>query len=134
MVHEQDRVVGDKLGRKVFETAIHTPQRNLLIQYKDKPNDIGAGHNESYCVDKAFDSGVRNYTAKSALRSTETNAVDYYGYWKLYDALRTCAGSGTYCEYAFGDTPQQRGLGLLDGKPIRELEVELPAAPLLSEK
>lgn len=133
LVHEKDYVVGDKLGRKVFETAIHTPQRNLIIQYKDKPNDIKAGHNESYSVDSSFDSGVRNYTTKNALRHTKTNAIDYYGYWKLYDALRSCSASGKYCEYAFGNTPQQRSLGSLNGQPIRALEVVLPAPPLLSK-
>jgi len=134
LVNEKDYVVGDELGRKIFETATNTPQRNLLIQHTDHENDISAGHNETYCVDKAFDSGVRNYTAKRALRITETNAVDYYGYWKLYDALRACSGNGKYCEFAFGNTPQQRSLGLINGVMIRELEVALPTAPLLSEK
>lgn len=134
LVHENDYVVGEELGRRVFETATNTPQRNLLIQYKDAENDISAGHNETYCVDKAFDSGVRNYTAKRALRITKTNAVDYYGYWKLYDALRACAASGKYCEYAFGDTTQQRSLGMKDGVVLKELEVVVPTPSLLSEK
>ncbi len=133
LVHENDYVVGDELGRKVFETATNTPQRNLLIQYKDAANSISAGHNETYCVDKTFDSGIRNYTAKRALRITKTNAVDYYGYWKLYDALRTCAGSGKYCEFAFGNTPQQRSLGMKNGTVLRELEVIIPSPSLLSE-
>ena len=133
LVHENDYVVGDELGKKVFETATNTPQRNLLIQHKDAENEVSAGHNETYCVDKAFDSGVRNYTAKRALRITKTNAVDYYGYWKLYDALRACACSGKYCEYAFGNTPQQRSLGMKDGRVLRELEVVLPSPTLLSE-
>ena len=134
LVHENDYVVGEELGRKVFETAIHTPQRNLLIQYSDPQNNIKAGHNDVSCVDTTFDSGVRNYTAKRALRITRTDAVDYYGYWKLYDALRACTGSGTYCEYAFGDTPQQRSLGKVGDQFVKELEVFLPTAPLLSER
>ncbi len=134
-LNEKDYVVGDELGLKIFETAIHTPNRNLLKQYKDSENNIGAGHNESYCVDLDFDSGVRNYTTKRALRISKTNAVDYYGYWKLFDALLTCTRTGKDCDTAFGNTLQQRSLGLLQGNKLLELEVKIPAErPLLSVK
>ena len=134
-LNEKDHVVGDKLGIKIFETAIHTPNRNLLKQYTDSENDIGAGHNESYCVDLDFDSGVRNHTAKRALRISETNAVDYYGYWKLFDALIACTRKGKDCDTAFGNTLKQRSLGPLEGNTLLELEVKIPTEqPLLSEK
>ena len=134
-LNEKDHVVGDQLGLKIFETAIHTPNRNLLKQYRDSENNIGAGHNESYCVDLDFDSGVRNYTAKRALRISKTNAVDYYGYWKLFDALITCTRTGKDCDTAFGNTSKQRSLGLLQGNKLLELEVKTPAErPLLSVK
>jgi len=79
-------------------------------------NGIRAGHNETYCVDEFFDTGVRNYTAKKALRITQTNAVDYYGYWKLFDALIACT---------------------LNDRVLKKLLVTLPVDPvnkLLSEK
>ena len=123
MVNENDYIVGDEMGVKIFETATNTPYRNLIRQQTDSENGISAGHNESYCVDEAFDSGHLNYTAKKALRITKTNAVDYYGYWKLFDALIDCSRNGQHCEYAFGNTTQQRSLGVVEGGSLKKLEV-----------
>ncbi len=123
IVNEKDYTVGDEMGVKIFETATNTPHRNLIRQQLDSDNNISAGHNESYCVDKAFDSGHLNYTAKKALRITKTNAVDYYGYWKLFDAVIDCSRNGQNCEYAFGNTTQQRSLGMIAGGTLKELEV-----------
>ncbi len=119
MVNENDYIVGDEMGRKIFETATNTPYRNLIRQYADNENGISAGHNETYCVDEVFDSGHLNYTAKKALRITKTNAIDYYGYWKLFDAVMDCSRNEQNCEYAFGNTNQQRNLG----SELIELEV-----------
>lgn len=126
MVNENDYIVGDEMGVKIFETATNTPQRNLIRQYSDYDNGISAGHNESYCVDEDFDTGTWNYTTKKALRVSKLNAVDYYGYWKLFDALIDCSRVGENCQYAFGNTPEQRNLGsVVDGELVRELEVKV---------
>lgn len=134
MVNENDYIVGDEMGIKIFETATNTPYRNLIRQHIDNKNGISAGHNETYCVDEAFDSGHHNYTAKKALRITKTNAVDYYGYWKLFDAVIDCSRNGQNCEYAFGDTNQQRNLGIVAGGKLKELEVITAQPSPLSAK
>ncbi len=129
MVSEDDFVVGDEFGLKVFQTAEGVEQRNFIRQYasKRKNQGISSGHNECYSVDEAFDSGVRNFTAKRALRISKLDALDYRGYWKLGDALLNCARSGADCEIAFGDTPAQKSLGeWSDGQALRTLEVLLP--------
>lgn len=131
MVSEGDKVVGDKMAKRIFETAIHTPDRNLLYQYMDaygKP-EVEAGHNQSYSIDLDFDTGIRNFTAKRALRIARLDAVDYYGYWKLMDALLDCLRRGEHCDLILGGTSQQLFLGnWSDGKAIRPLDVSLPAA------
>jgi len=134
MVNENDYIVGDEMGVKIFETATNTPNRNLIRQQTDSENGISAGHNETYCVDETFDSGHLNYTAKKALRITKTNAVDYYGYWKLFDALIDCSRNGQNCEYAFGNTTQQRGLGIVTGGILKDLEVITAKPSQLSVK
>lgn len=54
----------------------------------------------------------------------DTNALDYYGTWKLFDALTGAAFYGKYREYALGNTPQQRYMGKWsDGKPVKELVI-----------
>ena len=64
------------------------------------------------------------------------NAVDAYDWgfcWKVWDALRSCAYSGTLCRYALGDTPQHRYIGTWsDGTPIIGLKIQ-DKAPIRSE-
>ncbi|MEO1516424.1 MAG: alpha/beta hydrolase [Bacteroidota bacterium] len=129
MVSERDHVVGDKFGKLVFNTAPQVKMRNLLRQYPDSHGSpsIDAGHNESYFLDEEFDSGLRNMTTRRAMRIGSKNAVDYFGYWKLFDALLSCQRSGEDCNIAFGNSPEQRFMGeWSDGKAVRELEVSVP--------
>jgi hypothetical protein len=52
------------------------------------------------------------------------NAQDYYGYWRLFDALCDAAFYGKNREYALGNTEKQRFMGKWsDGKPVKELQV-----------
>ncbi|MEM9824379.1 MAG: alpha/beta hydrolase, partial [Bacteroidota bacterium] len=137
MVSENDRIVGDKLGKRVYETAENVSNRNLVRQFADKHGSpsIKAGHNESYSLNRQFDSGNRNMTAKRAKRKTALNAVDYFGYWKLFDALLDCSRNTTHCEIAFGDTPEQRYMGLWsDGTPVKQLEIQVPDPRKLQAK
>jgi len=129
IVSKNDKTVGEKFGKKVFETATEVIDRNFIRQYADRsisPSQ-NAGHNESYALDKNFDNGKRNFTSRRALRIGKTNNMDYYGYWKIFDALLACSRSGNYCNYAFGNTPEQRFMGIKkDGELVKELEIILP--------
>jgi pimeloyl-ACP methyl ester carboxylesterase len=50
------------------------------------------------------------------------DAFDYYGLWKLFDALCDAAFVGKNREYALGNPKQQRFMGIWsDGVPVREL-------------
>ncbi len=129
MVSNGDRTVGDVFGIKVFEEATNVVQRNFIRQYADvsiSPKHTH-GHNESYALDFDFDNGVRNFTARRALRIGKTDNVDYYGYWKIFDALLDCSRNNKNCEYAFGNTTEQKSLGKMsDGTPLKTLEITLP--------
>jgi len=59
------------------------------------------------------------------------DALDWYGTWKLLDALMACAFVGEWCPFALGDTPEQRFMGLWsDGVPVREAIVtDAPGLP-----
>lgn len=129
VVSADDSVVGDEFGNLVFTTATNTPHRNLLRQVEDRHGepDITAGHNESYALYEPFDNGLRSISFYRAQRVASFNAMDYNGYWKLFDALMACTRSGDYCDYAFGDTFEQRSLGIWgDGTPVTPLEVTTP--------
>jgi len=103
-VSNDDMTTKDEFGILVYETAVNTRNRVLYRQFADAyaPAPITAGHNESYSVDLDFDAGFRNYTAKRALRISQENALDYNGYWRLFDALIACQREGADCDLAFG--------------------------------
>ena len=137
MVSEDDRVVGDEISKLVFSTTTNVLNKNYIIQKRDRTSEpyLTAHHDESYALDQAFDSGVRNYTAKKALRIGRTNSVDYFGYWKLFDALLDCTRNGENCSTAFGNTAEQRYLGKRkNGNAFVELEVIVPTKWLVKKQ
>lgn len=137
MVSDKDRTVGDKIGKLIYKTAVNVKNRNLIRQYSDYHGSkrLTSGHDESYAVDKEFDSGVRNFSTKRALKIGRLNAIDFLGYWKLYDALNAFTRNQGYKKYAFGDTPEQRSLGRWsDGTKVKELEVIVPKTVNVSLK
>lgn len=57
------------------------------------------------------------------------DALDWYGTWKLLDGLMACTFTGELCEYAFGNTPEQRYMGTWsDGVPVNEAMVATSSA------
>ncbi|RME06987.1 MAG: hypothetical protein D6812_00825, partial [Deltaproteobacteria bacterium] len=114
-----------------------------------------ANHYSPAALDPAFDSGEKTMTgAKGQLlhrlrrrrkgqpptaaqqpdledrENASVDALDFYGYWKLFDALCDAAFyQGKNREYALGNTSKQRFMGRWsDGTPVEELEV-LPLSP-----
>lgn len=129
MITQNDEVVGSEFGQLVYNTATNTPDRNLVWQYPDTHGtpSITAGHNECYSVNMDYDTGVRNVTAKRALRISKLDALDFNGYWKLFDSLNDCTRNGENCQIAFGNTTAQSSLGnWSDGTDIKPYEVKVP--------
>jgi len=126
VVSEDDNIVGDEFGWKVFKDAVHTKDKNFIRQFRDRHNQgrFSAHHNETYSLRKEYDSGHRSPSTARAYRISKINNMDYFGYWKWFDALLECSKKGHYCEIALGDTEEQRYLGCWeDGTPIKEVEV-----------
>lgn len=124
-----DHVVGEKLGRFIFETATNTPKRNLIRLIPDDHGEpaITSGHNESYAFDPAFDGGINNVSTKRAYHTAVTNATDYYVFWKLLDAIVDCSLENNNCHIALGSTPEQKNMGSWsDGQAITLVEVITP--------
>ena len=71
-----------------------------------------------------------NAQADSPLQARNTSGrqldvFDYYGTWKLFDALCDAAFSGTNRNFALGDTPEQRFMGTWsDGIAVKELHIK----------
>ena len=128
IVGENDIVVGDAFGREIFDsTLISTTHKNYIIQLEDtygNPN-LQASHNEPLASDNNYDGGTVSTVITGGYVAAKTDAVDFYCYWKLADALLSCTFYGADCEYAFGDTDEQRYMGeWSDGNAATQLVVE----------
>lgn len=113
MVALHDHVVGDKFAFHLYENSKQVKQFDLIRQLPDSFGDLflSAHHNECYAMLRDFDTGVRNVTAKRALRVASTDAIDFNGYWKIFDALMDCSANNEYCDLATGGGEKQLSLG-----------------------
>ncbi|NBC06976.1 MAG: alpha/beta hydrolase fold domain-containing protein [Bacteroidetes bacterium] len=129
IVSVNDYVVGEELGRKVYQTAVHTPHRFLIRQHPDEHGSpaLSAGHNECYALDPQLDGGINNLSLRRAKSVAQENAADYYAYWKFLDAIIACEVSGQHCETAKACGPTASYMGQWsDGMPVQPLEVWRP--------
>ena len=125
IIGHDDVVVGGFFGKEIFyKTKIPTSRSNLVIHKRDYRNGISASHNEPVSVDKTYDGNVTSGVILGAYAVNKEDEVDYYCYWKLFDALLDCSFYNKNCDIAFGDTPEQRYMGIgKDDEPIEELEI-----------
>ncbi len=116
-------------------------ETNLLVTTGDRDMENGEG-SKNYGAGKLWDGTTqipdarRDYVrirsdthGRPSLMATHSfpsdrplDALDYFVFWKLADALVACTRTMDLCEYALGDTPQQRFMGTWsDGVPVKEL-------------
>ena len=130
LVGSTDVVVGSRFGRRLMRETRINPHKNLVTHHLDKHNlfaPIGSGHDEPLSLNEKFDNKEITALILLAFPLTRTNAVDYFCYWKLADALLNCTFRNTDCQVDFGNTPEQRDMGTWgDGQRVRELKVKLP--------
>ena len=113
VVGEDDKTAGNKYAKLIFAGTPQIPaeNKNYIIVHTDRYGTppLEADHRAPLA---------------SSFAPRSVNALDYFGFWKLFDALSDAAFYGTHREFAFGDTPQQRFMGKWsDGTPVKELTV-----------
>lgn len=145
VVGDQDETVGEETARILFRRAgVASPNKNYVVLRSDR-------HGSPHLVaDHVAPAALRPSTGSTApavtplwvqgmalrlyelltgqpdieARVHEPDALDFYGFWKLLDALTDAAWYYRHREVALGDTPQQRYMGVWsDGVPVREMEV-----------
>ena len=131
VVGSTDVIVGNNFGRRLMrQTRLDPRFKNLVTHRLDKHNPfeaINSGHDEPLSLNETFDNGEVTPLIALAFPLTRTNAVDYFCYWKLADALLNCTFRNSDCEVAFGDTSKQRFMGVWgDGQAVRELRIKRP--------
>jgi acetyl esterase/lipase len=118
VVGDQDRIVADAAAKDIFRGATQVPRanKNYVVVQTDR-------HGEPPLVADHL-SPCSPVVPHWFLPGRRIDALDFYAYWKLFDALTDCAFYGKSRECALGDTPQQRFMGTWsDGTHVQELAV-----------
>ena len=148
---DQDTLVRDVDAKRVYYESTRVPESNkdyvtLVTDMRGTPG-LQASHRAPTAQSKDYDSGegIGGGPAESSdragglptrrvdgpqgrraarLETMMVNALDFYGTWKLFDALCDAAFYGKNREFALGNTPQQRFMGVWsDGVPVKEMKV-----------
>ena len=148
---DQDTLVRDTDAKRIYyeSTRISAENKDFITLVSDSHGRpaLQASHRAPTAHDKSYDNGdgVGGGPAESnrggslptrqidgpqvprqraRVDTMMVNALDFYGTWKLLDALCDAAFYGKNREYALGNTSQQRFMGLWsDGVPVKELKV-----------
>ncbi len=135
VIGEEDTLAGDVDAKRIYSQIPQIPADNkdfvtVMSDYHGEPPLI-ANHHAPTARDESIGAGERRRLG-GRLRDRVTrrkgigtvNALDYYGFWKLFDALMDAAFKGKNREYALGNTPAQRNMGRWpDGTKVKELMV-----------
>jgi pimeloyl-ACP methyl ester carboxylesterase len=113
VVGEDDKTAHDIHAKLIFcgTPQIPAENKNYIVVHTDRhgKRQLMADHRAPFA---------------SSFWPHSVNALDYYAFWKLFDALTDTAFYGKNCEFALGNTPQQRFMGnWSDGTPVKELSV-----------
>ena len=136
---DQDSLVRDTDAKRIYyeSTRVSAANKNFVLMISDSHGTppLVASHRAPTALDKSYDSGEGMGGAAPGIGDAQisrrvrpetmlVNALDYYGTWKLFDGLCDAAFEGKNREYALGNTPQQRFMGLWsDGVPVKELKI-----------
>lgn len=140
VIGDRDTLVEDHDAKRIYyeSSRVSAENKDFVTLVSDERGSPGliANHRAPTAPDKEYDNGEGDLTAPRSSggstpdRATDStripavNALDYYGLWKLFDALCDAAFYGKNREFALGNTPQQRFMGKWsDGVPVKELVV-----------
>jgi len=108
VVGDNDNIAGSTDAKRIFRESTQIPLEN-----------------------KNFVTLVSDAHGQPALRANHfapvlSNALNYYGTWKLLDALTDAAFYGRNRNFALGNTPEQRFMGRWsDGVPVKEMIISV---------
>lgn len=128
IVGDQDQIVGSKDAKKIFSRTSQIPLQNkdfitLVSDDYGKP-PLVSDHFAPTCESPMGSSLMPSLSDVFGGQKYASNALDFYGTWKLFDALTDAAFYGKNREYALGNTPEQRYMGTWsDGTSVKEMEV-----------
>lgn len=125
VVGDRDQMVQDVDAKRIFKETTRVPAANksfvTLVTDEHGEPALVADHFAPCAATTGTGGQQSDFAAKIARRA---DALDYFGTWKLFDALTDAAFYGKNRKYALGNTPEQRFMGKWsDGVPVKELKV-----------
>lgn len=124
MVSDRDRTVRDVDGKRIFRETTNVPLANkdfVTLRSDEHGSPPLIADHRAACAAAIPASAA---AAVGDLNPCPTNALDFYGTWKLFDALTNAAFFGTDRDTAFGNTAKQTFMGRWsDGTPVKPLLV-----------
>ncbi len=120
VVSREDALVGDRDAKRIFRAVSHIPAENkdfITVQSDDHGDPpLIADHFAAVCFKASAEvetvlGSISIMWQREGIGRFLTNALDYYGFWKLFDGLCDAAFYGTHREYALGNTLEQRFMG-----------------------
>lgn len=110
LVGEEDDVVGNATALRIYDSVSQIPATN-----RDFVTVRSDYYGRPYLIADHF---------APVAAAIEVDALDYYGFWKLFDGLTSATFFGTYRDYALGNTYHQTYMGeWSDGVPVTPLLV-----------
>ena len=113
-VGQDDTIVGRTGCDNIWDRIGHIPAANkdYVWMYTDR-------HGTRNLVADHY-APVADVTLQEFL----ADALEFYGFWKDFDALRDCAFFGTNCAYGVGNTAEHRNMGQwTDGVAVTQLSI-----------
>jgi hypothetical protein len=139
MAGEQDTQIGLPTARAVFARLCQIyPDRRVLMVLPGDSHDgvtVHAGHGSPGAPDPRYDFPLTDENFPVLLQgqpsfpvSLSLNQLDFYGYWKVIDALAGSLATGALPAAVFGHgDPAELYLGTWpDGTPFKPIRLENP--------
>lgn len=130
LVGDSDNIVGSTDAKRIFRESTSVPleNKNFVTMVSDAHGlpALSAGHMAPIALGGSFGPGGGGSGGALASRGGMfgVDALDFYGTWKLLDALTDAAFYGRNRNVALGNTPEQRFMGRWsDGVAVKEMLV-----------
>jgi acetyl esterase/lipase len=128
VVGEEDHRAYQSLGLRFYDTAVRVPpnHKNVIELVSDDHGDppLLANHAAPSASRDRNPSRPRLAGFAEFAHAGLVDALDWYGTWKLFDALEDCAFSHRECEIALGGGPAQTYMGTWsDGVPVKPMGI-----------
>jgi hypothetical protein len=133
IVGDRDRIASDDTAKLIYGRLGRIPpgNRDYITLISDDHGDPPLIANHRIPIgtlvldtDAAQYEPPPHYRPRQGQSGNGTDALNYYGIWKLFDALTDAAFYTRNRDYALGNTSKQRFMGVwADGRPVKELKI-----------